>query len=337
VGELAAQRIIAEREANGPFADFEDFAARVDGRAVNKRVLEHLVKTGAFDFSGASRRRIFVGIDAAISASTARARDVAAGQDTFLTMLGGPDGGNGKNSPRGEGGPPQDFTAHERLSFEKELLGFYVSGHPMDGYGGLWEAIDTAAADELPGLPDRGEFRLCGIAGNIVRKFSRKDNRPWASFTLATHQSTVALNMFADAYAGFGPALAENAPVLVQGNVIRGSEGPRLNVRECYPLDAAVTRLVRRVTWLLRPDQPQIEQFLRTLRETVVRETGDTRIGFAILLDGGAAPVAEASQALSWRLTAPVFHALRAHPSVAGIRIETRPLELKPDTRWARR
>ena len=84
VGELAAQRIIAEREANGPFADFDDFATRVDGRAVNKRVLEHLVKTGAFDFSGAGRRSLFEGIDAAIAASSAQARDRAAGQDNFL-------------------------------------------------------------------------------------------------------------------------------------------------------------------------------------------------------------------------------------------------------------
>ena len=85
VGELAAQRIIAEREANGPFADFDDFAARVDGRAVNKRVLEHLVKTGAFEFSGAAPQ-------AALRRHRRRdrrraprsARDKAAGQHSFL-------------------------------------------------------------------------------------------------------------------------------------------------------------------------------------------------------------------------------------------------------------
>jgi DNA polymerase-3 subunit alpha len=337
VGELAAQRIITEREANGPFADFDDLAMRVDGRAVNKRVLEHLVKTGAFDFSRASRRRIFDGIDAAISASTSRARDKAAGQDTFLTMLAGAPGAKRNGAAHPEADPAPDFSAQERLSFEKELLGFYVSGHPMNSYAGLWEAVDTAPADELVSLPDRGEFRLCGIAGNLVRKFAKKDNRPWVAFTLATRKSTIALNMFADAFAAYGTILAENAAVLVQGNIIRGADGPRLNVRECYPLDAAVTRIARRVTWLLRPDDPEIEPFLHTLRETVVKEPGDTRIGFALLLDGGAAPIAEASQALSWRLTAPVFHSLRSHPSVAGIRIETRPLELKPEKRWAKR
>ncbi|HTU02869.1 MAG TPA: hypothetical protein VMG58_13665, partial [Candidatus Sulfotelmatobacter sp.] len=336
VGELAAQRIIAEREANGPFADFEDFAARVDGRAVNKRVLEHLVKTGAFDFSRASRRRIYSGIDAAIAAGTARARDKAAGQDTFLGMLAGPPARrNGAGEPDAD--PSPDFSAQERLSFEKELLGFYVSGHPMNSYSGLWEALDTAPAEELSGLPDRGEFRLCGIAGNIVKKYSKRDNRPWAAFTLATRKSTIALNMFADAYGAFGSALAENAPVLVQGNIIRGTDGPRVNVKECYPLDAAVTRLVRRVTWLLRPAHPEIGHFLRGLRETVVRETGDTRMEFALLIEDGNAPVAQASAALSWRLTAPVFRDLRSHPCVAGVALETRPLELKPDSGWARR
>src|SRR5208283_616044 len=222
-----------------------------------------------------------------------------------------------------------EFSNHERLSFEKELLGFYVSGHPMNSYSGLWEAVDTAPADRLAGLPDRGEFRLCGIAGTIVKKYSRKDNRPWAAFTLAMRNSTIALNMFADAYAAYGPALAENAPVLVQGNVIRGTDGPRVNVKECYALDAAVPRIARKVTWLLRPEHPELAEFLRVLRETVVREPGDTRIEFAVLMGGGVAPVAEASHALSWRLSAPVFQELRSHPSVAGVRIEARPLELK--------
>ncbi len=336
VGELAAQRIIAEHEANGPYADFEDFATRVDGRAVNKRVLEHLVKTGAFDFSRAGRKLLFEGIDAAIAASSAQARDRAAGQDNFLGELAAPKAErNGK--PRGGAKEEAEFTAHERLSFEKELLGFYVSGHPMNTYAGLWEAIDTAPAEELQGLSDRGEFRLCGIAANLAKKYAKKDNRPWVAFTLATRNATIALNMFADAFASFGSVLAENAPVLVQGNIIRGADGPRVNVKECYTLDAAVQRTVRKITWLLKPDEPGLEAFMRALREAVVRDQGDTRIEFAILLEGGVAPVAEASKALSWRLSAPAFQQLRSHPCVAGVRIETRPLELKQDSRWARR
>jgi DNA polymerase-3 subunit alpha len=207
----------------------------------------------------------------------------------------------------------------------------------MNSYSGIWEAIDTAPADQLSSLPDRGEFRLCGIAGNLAKKYAKKDNRPWVAFTLATRTSTIALNMFADAYAAFGSVLAENAPVLVQGNIIRGADGPRLNVKECYPLDPAIQRLARKVTWLLRPEHPDLEAFLRLLRETVVNEPGDTRMEFGVLAEGSFAAVAEASHALSWRLSAPGFQELSSHPSVEGARIDARPLELKPDTRWARR
>ncbi|HEY4990043.1 MAG TPA: DNA polymerase III subunit alpha [Opitutaceae bacterium] len=336
VGELAAQRIIAEREANGPFADFDDFASRVDGRAVNKRVLEHLVKTGAFEFGREGRRQLFERIDEAIASSSALARDKAAGQDTFLEAFGKPPAGlNGARGPRG--GPAPDFSAYERLTFEKDLLGFYVSGHPMNSYSGLWEAIDTAPAEDLSNLPDRGEFRLCGIAANLVKKYAKKDNRPWVAFTLATRKATIALNMFADAFASYGTVLSENAPVMVQGNIIRGADGPRVNVKECYALDLAVARTVRKVTWLVRPESPELEAFLRMLRETIVREPGDTRMEFAVVVAGGVAPVAEASAALAWRLTAPAFQELRAHPCVAGVRITTRPLELKQEARWAKR
>ena len=225
VGELAAQRIIAEREANGPYADFDDFAARVDGRAVNKRVLEHLVKTGAFDFARESRRHLFDRIDAAIASSFAQARDKAAGQDNFFGTF-APPAAERNVARQANGTSSVEFSAHERLSFEKELLGFYISGHPMNSYEGLWQAIDTAPAEELCGLPDRGEFRLCGIAGNLVKKYAKKDNRPWLAFTLATRNATIALNMFADAFASYGAVLAENAPVLVQGNIIRGRTVP---------------------------------------------------------------------------------------------------------------
>jgi DNA polymerase-3 subunit alpha len=348
VGEQAAQKIIEERELHGPFADFEDFVRRVDARALNKRVLEHLVKTGAFDFSGASRKQLFEGIDAALGAVAAHARDKAAGQHSFLDMLADEKpAGNGKDkTPNSDRHTPNsgdtavsagDFTPAERLQFEKELLGFYVSGHPMNLYIGLAEAIDTHTVDELIRQTDRVEFRLCGIAGNIAKKLSKKDNRPWAAFTLATRTSSVPLNMFADAYAAYAANLLPEQPVLVQGNIIGGTDGARINVKECYPLDNFVTGSVRKVTWLLHPQHPELPAFFHLLREIVNKQTGDTRLEFGFLLEDRVAPVAEVSGALSWKLTAAVFQQLRAHPAVAGVQLETKRLELKQDRRWSKR
>ncbi|WP_337124120.1 hypothetical protein, partial [Staphylococcus aureus] len=95
-------------------------------------------------------------------------------------------------------------------------LGFYVSGHPLNAYEGLTEAINSYAIDELLEQGDRVEFRLCGIAGNIVKRLSKKDNRPWAMFTLATKKGSIGLNLFADGYENYGQVLKENALVLVQ-------------------------------------------------------------------------------------------------------------------------
>ncbi len=341
VGELAAQQIIAEREKAGPYLDFADFAKRIDGRAINKRVLEHLVKTGAFDFSGAARKPLFDGIDTALAGAVSAARDKAAGQHSFLDMLAEPaSAALPVVAPAADlkaPGATADFPSHERLAFEKELLGFYVSGHPMNAYGGLTEAIDSFPVETLLQQPDRAEFRLGGIISNIAKRLSKKDNRPWASFTLATKDAAIALNMFADAYANYGQNLAENAVVLVQGNILVGTEGPRINIKETYPLDTQVAGLIKKVTWLLHPNHREVPLFLEELRATLNRQVGDTRIEFAFIFEGRVAPIAEASNALSWKLNAASFQALRQHSAVAGVLIETKRLELKDDRRWKKR
>ena len=394
VGEQAGQRVLAEREADGPFRDFADFLLRVDTRALNKRVLENLVATGAFDFSGAPREQLFAQIDDALSALGELQRKYPALRreqpakveepaDTLLFDLGGagalppppsreqlakdfaellrhtrrpgPASSNGhRDDPASfDFGAPQKnekqkskiasapmerkLTEANLLAFEKELLGFYVSGHPMNLYAGLADALDTCAEDVLLQLPDRSEFRLCGIVGNIAKKLSKKDNRPWAAFNLATLRATIPLNMFADAFENYSRNLAENAPVLVLGNVIQGNDGARLNVKECYPLEPAVTSLVKKVTWLLPPAHPQTLDFFRRLRDAVTKASGDTRIELAFLFDDRAAPVAEASNGLTWKLTAQSFQELRTHPAVVGVQLEAKKLELKPDRRRARR
>lgn len=341
VGEQAALNIIAERDKNGPFASFEDMVARVDGRAINKRVLEHLVKTGAFDYSGASRKKLFDHIDSALAGAASQARDRAAGQFSLLDMLAQPTAKPVSSvSTRKTAAAPStdaDFTPAEKLQFEKELLGFYVSGHPMNLYTGLAEALDTFPVDQLLNQPDRTEFRLCGIVGNIAKKLSKKDNRPWAAFTLASRKASIALNMFADAFAAYGTNLAENALVLVQGNILVSEDGARINVKECYPLDNFVTGSVKRVSWLLHPQHPQLNEFLRLLRETLNKQVGDTKISIGFVFENRITAMSEASTALGWKLNAMRFQELRAHPAVAGVELETKKLEIKETRRWAKK
>ncbi len=340
VGEAASQKIIAEREANGPFRDFLDFTARVDGRAINKRVLEHLVKTGAFDYSGEKRGVLFAQIDEAIASAAARQRDADAGQHSFLDALqeDAPSAiGAAATSPRNGNSRHSDFTSAERLQFEKELLGFYISGHPMNAYAGLAEAITTHTEEQVLAEGDRMEFRLCGVASGITRKLSRKDNRPWAFFNLASKRASISVNMYAEAFESYGKSLAENQPVVVLGSIMRGTDGARLNVKECYPLDAYLPTAVRKVTWLLHPEHAELPDFLKKLRAAINASGGETRVELAFVFEGRAAPVAEIAPSLAWRVSPAAFQELRQHAAVAGTVIEPRRVEIKESRRWSKR
>jgi len=397
VGEQAAQKIIAEREASGPYRDFADFILRSDARAINKRVLENLTATGAFDFSGAPREELFGQIDDVLAAlgelqrkypalrkDPPGATKPEAPAETMLFDLGAAAGGmplperpvlarefaellrhtrrapayaaaaaNGHDAhgmfdlgqakaenPKAKtpaAAAERRLTAANRLQFEKELLGFYISGHPMNAYLGLAEALSTHTEAQVLAEGDRVEFRLCGIASGITKKLSRKDNRPWAFFNLATKRATLAVNMYAEAYENYGRALAENQPVVILGNVMRGDDGARLNVKECYALDAHLPGAIRKITWALHPEHPQLPDFLQKLRAAINAAGGDTRIELAFLFEGRAAPVAEIASALNWRVSPAAFQELRQHPAVAGTVIEARRPEIKETRRWAKR
>ena len=419
VGEQAGQKIIAERDANGPFKDFRDFLLRVDSRALNKRVLECLVATGAFDFSGADREELYNLIDAHLEAladlvrkyptlrkndAPAKPVDTAPKAETISFDFGveldapqppppldklrrelddalrhrrsappvaaspqlAPPARNGAAAakpaapapamhadmfaaPVAPGAPTAvqaataknkgptttlAFNASTLLQFEKELLGFYVSGHPLDAYAGLVEALDTYPVTELLEQDDRTEFRLCGIAGSLQKKLAKKDNRPWMAFSLQTRSATIGLNMFADAFAAYGQNLSESALICVLGTIIVGQEGPRINVKEAYPLQSYTTANVKRIGWLLRPEHPKLTEFLKLLRTTLDKYNGDTRIDLGFVFENRVTALSEASSALGFRFNPDAFKTLRQHPAVAGIQVETRRLELKNDRKW---
>ena len=226
------------------------------------------------------------------------------------------------------------FNASTLLQFEKELLGFYVSGHPLDAYAGLIEALDTYPVSELLEQDDRTEFRLCGIAGSLQKKLAKKDNRPWMAFSLQTRSATIGLNMFADAFAAHGHILAENALICVLGTIIVGQEGPRINVKEAYPLLSYTLANVKRIRWLLHAEHPQTTAFLRLLRQTLDKHNGDTRIELGFVFDNRVTAIGEASSALGFRFHPDAYKPLRKHPAVAGLQVETRRLELKNDRKW---
>src|SRR5213596_1621799 len=172
VGESAMEAVIRERERGGDFTSLQDFCSRLDSRIANRKMLESLIKGGAFDFLGRDRAELFARIEEALTASAAAQRDRVAGQVSLFDEATAP------TTSRTRSITP--WSEHEKLSYEKELLGFYVSGHPLDAYAELFATRNYQTVTSLSELSDRALFKVAGAIVQIERKFTRKEGKPFA-------------------------------------------------------------------------------------------------------------------------------------------------------------
>ncbi|HUE41748.1 MAG TPA: DNA polymerase III subunit alpha, partial [Chthoniobacterales bacterium] len=155
VGESAMQMSIEERERAGDYTSLEDFCGRIGTRIANRKMLESLIKAGAFDFLGRDRAELFACIDESLSSAAAAHRDRTVGQVSLF------DEETHAATARKRVVTP--WSDHEKLSYEKELLGFYVSGHPLDAYADLFAGKNYQPIASLGDLEDRAQFRIAGV------------------------------------------------------------------------------------------------------------------------------------------------------------------------------
>jgi DNA polymerase III subunit alpha len=172
VGETAMEAVIREREQRGDFVSLEDFCTRLDTRIANRKMLESLIKAGAFDFIGRDRAELFSCIEDAMSASVAAQRDRLAGQVALFDETTAGTTSRKRSVLR--------WSEHEKLSYEKDLLGFYVSGHPLDAYVEIFTAKKYRPIASLGELDDRAPFKIGGAIVEVQKKFTKREGKPFA-------------------------------------------------------------------------------------------------------------------------------------------------------------
>jgi DNA polymerase-3 subunit alpha len=246
-----------------------------------------------------------------------------------------------QNGNRDADGPREidiskQFPQHEMLTYEKELLGFYVSGHPLDDYKGIAEALTNFEIDKMDQLGDRVEFQICGVASGVTKKLARKDNRPWAFFNVGTLKGTVLMNCYSDAFGEYGHNLENEKLVLVKGSVFRNEEGVRLSVSEIYPLETSLADQVKHITWILDP-KGDTERFFYDYREALDTTRGSTTSDIAFRLDSESIVTAPTASSLRWKVNPEGWSKLRSSNAVVGCVIQTGPVVLKKkERRWKR-
>ena len=238
VGEAAMAAAIAERKKNGSFLNLEDFCSRVDSRMINKRLMEPLIKVGGFDWTGQDRAAMCFVLDEVLSNASSRQKERKAG---MVSLFDDDTMGATKNSlPKSVSTTP--WTKEELMVFEKELLGFFVSGHPLDNYRHIYESkYITRIADVQEVKEERASVRVAGLIQRLEIKYTKKDNRAFATFGLEDFSGSVEVICWSEGY-------ERNKELLVDGGVIglKGrcekdsrSETIRLTVQEVKPLKPA--------------------------------------------------------------------------------------------------
>jgi DNA polymerase-3 subunit alpha len=228
VGEMAMEAAIREREQRGAFASLEDFCARLDSRVANRKMLESLIKAGAFDFLGRDRSELFNCIDDAVIASAAAQRDRVAGQVSLFDEATAPTGSRKR--------PTTPWSEHQKLSYEKELLGFYVSGHPLDAYADVFAAKNYRSIASLSGLDDRAPFRIAGAIVEVEKKFTRKEGKPFAVVWIEDRADMLEVVVWNEVYLKVSGTLEAGRVVEIKGTLDKRDEIPRAVAQEIKTL-----------------------------------------------------------------------------------------------------
>ncbi|HEX4639630.1 MAG TPA: DNA polymerase III subunit alpha [Chthoniobacterales bacterium] len=211
VGEAAMQMSIQERERAGDYASLEEFCGRIGTRIANRKMLESLIKAGAFDFVGRDRADLFACIDESLSCAAAALRDRTVGQVSLF------DEETHAATTRKRVITP--WSDHEKLSYEKELLGFYVSGHPLDAYVDLFAGKTYQAINSLGNLDDRAQFRIAGVIVQVEKKFTRKDGKPFAVIWLEDRTGTLEIVVWNDVFVTVSELLEPGRVVELRGTI----------------------------------------------------------------------------------------------------------------------
>jgi DNA polymerase-3 subunit alpha len=238
VGEPAARAIVAERDSGGPFTSIWDFVERVDVQAVNKRALESLVKCGALDGLGASRMGMLAVVEQAVQWGGARQADKLAGQSSIFDLDDSPVDERPRHHPTI---PPGEFDKNELLKLEKEVLGLYVSDHPLSAIRDqLRRKIDTPMT-ELGARRDGDVVTVGGIV-SALRQMTTKKGDPMVFLTLDDVVGSVETVVFNSVYAASREHLMTDQVLVVKGRVDHKEGETKLIALEVTPFQATPER-----------------------------------------------------------------------------------------------
>ena len=255
VGENVVEAIVRVREERGPYASFHNFLSKVPLSVCNKRVVESLVKAGAFDGLDHPREGLFRVHEQAVDAVIGVKRNEAIGQDSLFGPAADVEVGAALEVPI----PDAEWSPQVKLAFEREMLGLYVSSHPLDGAEALLErSRDCSIADILDGAGGAGTVRIAGIITSVTKKVTKQGN-VWALVGIEDHDAAIEVACFPSTFQLYSTVLVADAVMSMTGKIRKqetsdGSVTVSFSAEQIEVLDVAAAS---RQTAAGRPQRPR--------------------------------------------------------------------------------
>jgi DNA polymerase-3 subunit alpha len=281
VGEVAVETILKARNEGGKFTSLSDLCERVDGRTVNRKILEALIKSGACDGFGQTRATLCAQIERTLGRAASIAADRQRGQSSLFGAL------EEKAPPMPESiSNLPEWPQHELLAHEKELLGFYVTGHPLTPFAPMLEKYALTNTAKLAELPNRSLTRIGGLIAAVQNGVSKKSGKPYSLVTLEDLEGSVQILCMNENYDKYRELLTPNKAILVIGEVNTGDDRPKIFPQEIMPLEDAPRRFTRQVHLRLHAAHLKPEQ-LESVRELVAAHPGKCPLLLCFMRPGG--------------------------------------------------
>ncbi len=235
VGKGAIDSIVESRKAKGSFQSLEDFCERVDLRLVNRKVLESLIKCGAFDSTGLHRSQMMSILGECLDQSAKANRDRNSGQLSFFDMGGSADSGFKRFSVS----VPEikEWPEIQLLAFEKEILGFYISGHPLVRYEHLLKRFSSCSISHLSGRTDGEEISIVGLINKIKTTVTRAKAEKMAILKVEDLGAAVEVLVFPNTYKQVSKYIVANNVVLIKGKLTLKEDTPKILASNITPID----------------------------------------------------------------------------------------------------
>ena len=232
IGSLAIESIVEKRK-EGPYTSLFDICERVDLRLVNRKVLESLIKCGACDSFKLLRSQMMVLLDRALDTGGKTQRERAAGQFSFFDM----EGSSGFQNQIEEVPDIKEWPQAQVLAFEKELLGFYISGHPLSRYEIEMKQFTDYSTKNLIKATDGQEVKMVGLMSTVKLTTTKKTNERMAILKIEDMEGQIEAVVFPSAYPAVASYLKEGAVVIAKGRVSFRDESPKIIINDVKYID----------------------------------------------------------------------------------------------------